>query len=64
MKPSFDRFEVSGLTAPFNWTFSEDDDVNAMRQAVRELTSKTHAAQRKGWHNPYLEAAVLEPPTA
>lgn len=38
--------------------------MKAMRQAAMELTTQTKAAQRKGWHNPYLETAILEPPTA
>lgn len=60
---SHGHYAMGSGSLSFLRLFSEDDDVNAMRQAVRELISKTHAAQRKGWHNPYLEAAVLEPPT-
>lgn len=58
------HYAMGGGSLPFLRLFSEDYDVNSMRRAARELTSKTKAAQRKGWHNPYLETAVLEPPTS
>lgn len=58
------HYAVGGGSLPFLRLFSEDFDVKAMRQAAMELTTQTKAAQRKGWHNPYLETAILEPPTA